>query len=245
VGKEGREEARQRSVDAERLSRLAPIVIAFGGLLGYISTRLEIGLPQTAGEITLVAALGAAATVTLVLAVNELLTEEKRPRLVQGLKSFLLLAIVTFAILAGIFARLATSADEADSGVGSAGYARHLRHEIGKLRRADGLASANSVTSRRAYAQEAREIGALYEEVVSDLRRIEVDPEDRVAHRRLVHRVAVAGRAYRHLGKVVLQRSANRAQVDAARVRVRAAMAEVRSAEQGLERHGYQVRFRA
>lgn len=243
VAKEGREEGQQRSVDTERLSRLGPIVIAFGGLLGYISARLENGLPRTAGGIAIVAALGAAATVTLVLAINELLAEEKRPRLVQGLKSFFLLAIVAFATLAGVFAGLAASADEADSGGGSAGYARHLHNEIRKLQRAPGLASANSATSRQAYARNAREIGAVYEEVVSDLRRIEVDAEDRVVHRSLVHRVVVAGRTYRYLGKVVLQRSASKAQVDAARTRVREAMAEIRSAEQGLEQHGYRVRF--
>jgi hypothetical protein len=243
VAEERREEGRQRSVDTERLARLGSIVIAFGGFLGFILTRLENGLPRKAGEIALVAALGAAATVTLALAINELLAVENRPRVIRGLRSFFLLAIVTFATLAGVFAELAPSADEADSGGGSAEYARHLRNEIRKLQQPPGLASANSATSRQAYSREARELGAVYEEVVSDLRRIEVDTEDRAVHRRLVHRVAAASRAYRHLGKVVLQRLASKAQVDAARTQVRKARAEVLSTEQELEQHGYRIRF--
>lgn len=200
-------------------------------LLAYIATRLEKGWPETSGEIVLLAGVGTGAVVAVVLAVNELLVDRKRPPLVREANSFFLLTAVAFAIVAGIFAGHAASADDQGSAGLSQRYARHLRQGIRKLEGAGSLSAGFAASSRRAYAQEVRTIARVYEEVVSELRSIDVDSGGRAAHRLLVHKVAAAARAYRRLASVVLDRSATNREVKEARADVRNAVVEIRTVD--------------
>ncbi len=233
---------RHKPSDREIAARFGACVVGLAVPLGFILARLENGQPQNWAEIGLVAGLGSVAAVSLLLAVNELLDATNRSPWIGGVASLAFVAIVVFAILAGFFAATAPADEESRTAHGSAAYAGHLQVEIDEVRRVGSLTDWVSPPSRQRYAERAHAIGNAYGEVAKDLRLLEVDREDRLAHWHLLRRVAAAGRAYHYLGNAVSERSADTATVDAARAGVAKKLAAVGGALRRLEANGYSIK---
>jgi hypothetical protein len=234
VAEEGREDGSSGST-GESFKRTAATLTPLGALLAFIYTMANDRGPQSPWGIVLAASIIAVLFTVFVLALNHQLAEERGKTVMAGGLSYLLLCVLTLALSAGILTAVADSAEEADTPVGSSRYAGHVRQEIHKLESAGGLVTTGVETSRQAYAQRAREIAVVYEEVVSGLRRLDVADGRRTAHRQLVHSIAAVGRAYQHLATVALERSATKSEVDTARSRVRKAVGAIDTAERELE----------
>lgn len=230
----------QKPSDREILARFGAFVVGIGVPLGYILARSENGQPENWAEIVVVAGLGSIAVVSLILAVNEYLDVTDRSPLISGVRGLTCVAVVVFAGLAGFFEATMPD-DESRTAHGSAIYARHLQMELDELQGAGVLIGAGLPTSRRRYVERAHAIGTVYEEIAQDLRLLEVDREDRLAHRYLMRRVAIAGRAFHRLGNMVSARAADAATVNAARAGVAKKLAEVDGALRKLAANGYAI----
>jgi hypothetical protein len=238
-----KEERPRESVDVSKLARQAGIFAALGVILGFVYTVTHDGLPRSPGNIVLADSLFIVLLTAFILFVNHHMATEGRRTYLHRVRSLSLFAVVTFAVVAGVLAGLANPTEEVASAGWSSAYAKQLRKEIQRLRKAGGLAHANGSDTRKAYSQEAQGLGELYGKVSVNLRTLEVSAGDRAAHLRLVERLAVVSQAYEHLGMVAAERSVTTAEIDTARDRVQAAIREVRAAEEGLERHGYRIVF--
>ena len=235
-------EQQHESADAAVLGRFAGIVGALAATVACIYTVAQDGLPESTGEIVLAAGFIVFPLVALAALVNHhLASEDKRPLMSRNLGSLFAFAVVAFAITAGVLAGLDRSAGKAASTAGSNAYAKELRRELQRLRSASGLAYSANVEDREAYAEEAQDLAELYGEASKNLSVVAVPHQDRVAHLRLVGRLADVGDAYENLATVALERPARKAEIEAARDRVRAAAKAVKAAEEGLERQGYQI----
>lgn len=235
-------EQQHESTDVAVLGRLAGIVGALAATVACIYTVAQDGLPESTGEIVLAAGFIVFPLVALVALVNHhLASEDKRPLMSRDLGSLLAFAVVAFAITAGILSGLDGSTGKAASTDVSNAYAKELRREMQRLRSASGLAYSAAIKDRKTYAAEAQDLAELYSEAGKNLRVVGVRRQDRVAHLRLVGRLADVGDAYENLATVALEPSAGKAEIEAARDRVRAAANGVEAAEEGLERQGYEV----
>lgn len=216
---------------------------ALGTLGGFFYGLAKDGMPTSVWPIVLVDAF-------FVILLSAFVVSFDRVRVALGWRPWLhgavpalLMAMIPFAVAAGVFAGHASTQQDPPTAAGSRIYANELRREIQKLRRTAGAAVLADALTPKKYAQEAETLSAAYSEVSSDLRAFDVNGRSRPAHRRLVNRLAVLGAAYDHLAEVVIKRSSNDTEIDSARDRVEAAMNRVRAAEQGLERLGIRIAF--
>jgi hypothetical protein len=241
VAKEGSEEEQgEPADDGYNLGWLAGTLTALSAVLIFAYSVANDHLPESSSGIVVVDSIFLVLATIFILVLNRQLVEEGRRGFLRGPRSLFFVVVVIFAVVAGVLAGLAPTGGNAAS-TGSGTYARHLREEIRKLQSAGGLAPSNYAGSRSAYAEEAQALSVIYEEVVSDLRLLQVAEGDRATHRRLVHHLAAVGRAYEHLGAIAAERSASQAELDVARQQVKVAMEDVRSAEEQLDRRGYRI----
>jgi hypothetical protein len=220
---------------------VATTLAALGALGGFIFGLAGDGMPTSFWPIVLIDALFVVLLSAFVVSLDRVRVALGWRAWLRGTVPVLLVAIIPFAVAAGVFAGYASRHRDPPPVRTSSVYAKQLRIEMRKLQRAAGAATFVEAATPKEYAREAAGLSTTYARVSSDLRGLHVTGPTRAGNDRLVQRLAVLGAAYGHLAQVVGARSSSDAETASARDQVSAALNGVRAAEQGLDRLGYRL----
>ncbi|HYJ21089.1 MAG TPA: hypothetical protein VEW07_03580 [Solirubrobacterales bacterium] len=203
------------------------------------------GLPEGFWEIVLVVATFVVLVAILVFTVDSHLQVTGHRSFLPARRSVsLLVVVVVFLGLTGFLGGLAPSAADPPPVRGDRSYEVRLRQILGQLRRQSERAyeAKGSLSKPAAYARSAYTLSGAYDEARASLAAIgKVRPGDLTLHSSLVERLDEMGEAYGRLGDLVADPAIDAAEIELAQRELRAAVKELRVAEEALAARGYRI----